>query len=129
MVVLLAYVFGAQEQFTLPGRFTAAAANTCIAFLLGSGILFANLANGPLRSLASPYLGGMMLRRMLPTVVALIIGIVWVRLTLQSVGLFGTRELGVAVGTFSIIIAMAGILIWYAGLLDRLEKNSTSRRL
>ena len=123
MVVLLAYVFGAQEQFTLPGRFTAAAANTCIAFLLlGSGILFANLANGPLRSLASPYLGGMMLRRMLPTVVALIIGIVWVRLTLQSVGLFGTRELGVAVGTFSIIIAMAGILIWYAGLLDRLDK-------
>jgi signal transduction histidine kinase len=120
--VLLGYVFGASQPYIMPGRLTAVAANTSIAFfVLGSGILFANVPTGPLRSLASPYLGGMMLRRMLPLVVVLVTAIVWLRLIAQSAGLFNNNGFGVASGTVVIIIAVAGILIWYAGLLDRLD--------
>jgi signal transduction histidine kinase len=119
MAVLLGYLFGASDVYSTPGQFTGVAANTSIAFLvLGVGILFTNLPTGLLRSLASPYLGGVMLRRMLPAVVALIIGIVWLRLTAQSAGLLGA---GVATGAVVIIVAVEGILIWYAGVLDRLD--------
>ncbi len=119
MVVLLGYLFGASDIYSMLGESTGVAANTSIAFLvLGVGILFTNLPTGLLRSLASPYLGGVMLRRMLPGVVALIIGIVWLRLIAQSAELLGT---GVATGAVAIIVAVEGILIWYAGVLDRLD--------
>ena len=119
MVVLVGYLFGASDIYSMLGESTGVAANTSIAFLvLGVGILFTNLPTGLLRSLASPYLGGVMLRRMLPGVVALIIGIVWLRLIAQSAELFGT---GVASGAVAIIVAVEGILIWYAGVLDRLD--------
>jgi signal transduction histidine kinase len=121
MVVLVGYVFGASDLYTKPGQFAGVAANTSIAFfVLGSGVLLVNLPSGPLRSLASPYLGGLMLRRMLPIVVVLIVAIVG-RLIAQSHGLFETNAIGVASGTVVIIVAVAGILIWYAGVLDRLD--------
>ena len=84
MVVLLGYLFGARELYTVSGRFMPLPPTPRAFLVLGSGILFANLPTGPLRSLASPYLGGMMLRRMLPVVVVLITGIVWLRLIAQS---------------------------------------------
>ena len=60
-----------------------------------------------------------MLRRMLPGVVVLIIGIVWLRLTVQSTGLL---DANVASGTVAIILAVEGIVIWNAGELDQLDK-------
>ena len=120
MMVLIGYLFDARDISRAPGQFSGLAANASIAFLaLGVGILFTNLPTGLLRSLASPYLGGMMLRRMLPVVVVLIIGIVWLRLTVQSTGLL---DANVASGTVAIILAVEGILIWNAGVLDQLDK-------
>jgi len=123
MVLLLGYVFGAAELYTASGRFQAVAANTSIAFfLLGNGILFTNLPTGVLRSLASPYLGGTMLRRMLPLVVLLMTGIVWLRLLAQSWGMFDSVEFGAASVAVVGIISMGAILIWGARMLDRLDR-------
>ena len=70
MMVLIGYLFDARDISRAPGQFSGLAANASIAFLaLGVGILFTNLPTGLLHSLASPYLRGMMLRRMLPAVV------------------------------------------------------------
>jgi signal transduction histidine kinase len=123
MVVLLGYVFGASELYTVAGRFTAVAAPTSITFiLLGNGILFTNLPAGPLRSLASPGLGGMMLRRMLPVIILLPTGVVWSHLVAQSRGLFESIEFEAASVAVIMMISMAGILIWHAGVLDRLDR-------
>ena len=122
IVVLLGYVFGAPELYAVSGRFNAVAACTSIAlFLLGGGILFANPPAGPLRSLASPNFGGMMLRRMLPVAIVLPAAIEWIRLIAQSVGLFDSTEFGAASVAVVMMIFMAGLLIWYAGVLDRLD--------
>ena len=122
IVVLLGYVFGAPELYAVSGRFSAVAANTSIAlFLLGGGILFANPPAGPLRSLASPNLGGMMLRRMLPVAIVLPTAVEWIRLIAQSAGLFNSAEFGAASVAVAMMISMAGLLIWYAGVLDRLD--------
>jgi signal transduction histidine kinase len=122
IVVLLGYVFGAPELDAVSGRFSAVAAYTSIAlFLLGGGILFANPPAGPLRSLASPNFGGMMLRRMLPVAIVLPTAVEWIRLIAQSAGLFDSAEFGAASVAVAMMISMAGLLIWYAGVLDRLD--------
>ncbi len=122
MAILLGYVLGASELYTATGRFSPIAANTALgSLLLGSGIVFTNLPAGPLRRLTSPYLGGVMLREMLPVIVALTTAILWLRLMAQSAGLFISVEFGVASAGVAIMISMAVILIWYAGVLDRLD--------
>jgi signal transduction histidine kinase len=122
MVVVLGYIFGASELYTVSGRFNAVAANTSIAFfVLGIGILFADLPNGPLRSLASPYLGGMMLRRVLPLFMVFMTAIVWIRLVAQAHGVFDSLEMGAASVAVVTMISVGGILIWHAGVLDQLD--------
>ncbi len=122
MVVLLGYVFGAPELYTVSGRFTPVSANSSIAFIaLGVGILLANLPVGPLHTLVSAYLGGAMLRRMLPVAIILPTAVVGARLFAQSAGLFNSIEIGAAAVAVVMMIFMAGILTWYAGILDRLD--------
>lgn len=121
-LTFLGYVFGASEFYTVAGKFSPIAANTSIAFIaLGIGIQCANLPAGPLHSLASGYLGGVMLRRMLPVAIVLPIAIVWGRLLAQSVGLFNSNEFGAAAVAAIMVISIAGFLVWYAGLLNRLD--------
>jgi signal transduction histidine kinase len=127
VVVLLGYVFGAPELYAVSGRFNAVAANTSIAiFVLGVGILFANLPTGPLRNLAGPNFGGMMLRRMLPVAIVIPTAVEWIRLVAQSAGLFNSSEFGAASVAVAMMVSMTGLLIWYAGVLDRLD--SAQRR-
>jgi signal transduction histidine kinase len=119
----LGYLFGASEFYTVSGLFSAVAVNTSIALiLLGVGIQFANLPAGPLRSLASGYLGGIMLRRMLPVAIVLPIATVWMRLIAQSAGLFNSNGLGGAAVAAIMVMSFAGFLVWYAGMLDRLDR-------
>ena len=123
MVMLLGYAFGASELYAVAGRFTAVAATTAAAFvLLGGGILFTNLPGGPLRGLASPGLGGVMLRRMLPVSMVVMTAVVWFRLLAQSWGLFDSIGFGAASVTVVLMVAVGGMLSWCAGLLDRLDR-------
>ena len=62
-----------------------------------------------------------MLRRMLPVAIVLPTAIVWIRLIAQSAGLFDSIEFGAASVAVVMMISMAGLLIWYAGVLDRLD--------
>ncbi len=122
-VLLLGYLLGAAELYTMSGRVQAIAANASISFfVLGCGVLLANLPSGPLRSLASPYLGGIMLRRMLPGIIVFMTGFVWLRLVAQSLGLFDSVEFGAASVAVAAIICTGGILIWYAGFFDRIDQ-------
>jgi hypothetical protein len=122
MVMVLGYIFGAAELYTVSGRFTAVAATTAIAsLLLGCGILSANLPIGPPRSLANPHLGGMMLRRMLPVAILLPTITVWLRLVAQNRDLFESIEFGAASVAVVMMISIGAILVWYAGVLDRLD--------
>jgi len=121
-LTLLGYVFGASEFYTVSGRFSPIAANTSLALvLLGVGIQFANLPVGPLHSLASGYLGGTMLRWMLPVAIVLPIAIVWGRLVAQTAGLFDSNGFGAAAVAAIMVLSIAGFLVWYAGMLDRLD--------
>jgi signal transduction histidine kinase len=122
VLVLLGYVFGASEFYTVSGLFSPISANTSLAFvLLGVGIQSANLPAGPLRSLASGYLGGILLRRMLPVAIVLPIATVWTRLVAQSEALFHSNGFGAAAVAAVMVMSIAGFLIWHAGMLDRLD--------
>ena len=91
--------------------------------LLCAGIVFATIQSSPLRWLASPRSGGVMLRRLLPVAVLTPALIVWARLLGQEYGLFSTIEFGAAAIAAATIVAFSGALLWCAALLDALDRE------
>src|SRR5262249_37361562 len=119
----LGYLYGAPELYTVSGRFSAVAANTAIALmLLGIGIQFANLSASPLHRLASGYRGGLMLPPARPVAIVLRIATVGTRLIAQTRGLFDSNAFGGAAVAGVMVMSFAYALIWYAGMLDRLDR-------
>jgi signal transduction histidine kinase len=53
--------------------------------------------------------------------VALPVAIIWLSLLAQAAGLLDSIELGGAMAAVVMIVSMAGILLWYAGVLDRMD--------
>ena len=96
---------------------------TILAFLaLSLGLLEADPGRGLLASARSPGAGGLMLRRLLPTAVALPVGLGWLSFLGQRAGLYDIPA-GAALMVTSTVLLL-GALIWRnAGLLDRLDRD------
>jgi PAS domain S-box-containing protein len=120
VLVITGYLFGAEELYSIRGRYTAMGVSTGLAFLLlASGLLVTGSERGILRWLASPRSGGVMLRRLLPVTVCIPLLISWVRLQAQAAGLFATGEFGAASVGVANVVFLSCVLLLVAAELDR----------
>lgn len=121
-LMLTAYLFGAEEVYSFSGHFNTMAFPTALAFLLlSSGLLVIGSERGPLRWLASPRSGGVMLRRLLPVVIFGPVLTIWLRFNGQAAGLLGTVEFGAAIAAVANIILFSCPLLWAVAQLDRTD--------
>ncbi len=118
LVGLLGYIYGVSE-FTGLAASTKMAVHTAVAFLVAyAGLVAARPERGLAAMLAWDCPGGMLLRRLLPTVIVLTILIGWLRVASERQGLtvFGTA-LRVTVD----IVILGAALIVAARMLHRLD--------
>ena len=112
--ISLSYAVDAYAGMSLP---------TILAFLaLSLGLSEADPAHGLLALARSPGAGGIMLRRLLPTAVALPVGLGWLSFLGQRAGLYDI-PLGTALMVTSTVLLL-GVLIWRSAcLLERLDRD------
>ena len=90
--------------------------------LLSLGVLLARPEKGVTAVLVSPRAGGMVARRLLPSCVAALVVVAWLRWMGQRVGLYGT-ESGVILMVTS-AVAVIAVLIWMnARALDQADEQ------
>jgi two-component system, sensor histidine kinase and response regulator len=110
---LTGYLYGTGGFYGI-GGFIPMALNTALAFaVLVAGILCARPYRDPLRTVHSDTTGGMMMRRLLPAAVLLPLGLGWLRLRGQQIGLYET-ETGVTLNAIAIVLTLL-LLVWFTG--------------
>ncbi|CAN5576721.1 hypothetical protein BH23PSE2_BH23PSE2_10790 [soil metagenome] len=125
-VFLVALLALAGYAYRVPGfiglaKFIPMALPTALVFLtLALGVFVARPNAGMMAVIASPSLGGMMARRLFPSMVLTILALGWLRLEGQRRGLYGL-ELGLALYTLANITMFGALVWWGARLLHRLE--------
>lgn len=122
LAALVGYFSGVTSLYGVRG-FTQMAVPTTVAFLgLALSVCFARPAYPPMRRLTSATPGGAALRRLIPAVVVIPIGLGALRLAGQQAGLYPT-----VVGVWLMVlstIALALVLTWrLAGSLDRADAH------
>ena len=97
--------------------------NAGLAFLALSAAVIASRPRTRLvRILASGPPAGVIARRVLPYAIAIIVVLSWLELASEHAG-FWSPDFGNAVQVLMAVVAVGGLLIWSAGLLDRAESQ------
>jgi PAS domain S-box-containing protein len=120
---LIAFLAAFDYALDLEGDATGMALHGAALFgLLSLGVLLARPEKGVTAVLVSPRVGGMVARRLLPSCVAALVVVAWLRWMGQRVGLYGTKS-GVILMVTS-AVAVIVVLIWVnARALDRADKE------
>jgi two-component system NtrC family sensor kinase len=120
LVALLAatgHLYGVTVPYGI-ASYTQMAMHTALAFVvLSVGVLFARPERGVMGIVASEGAGGIMARRLLPTVVAVPIALSWLRLWGERVGFYGT-EFGLSLVVVSSIAVFVALIWSYASSMD-----------
>jgi diguanylate cyclase (GGDEF)-like protein len=120
LLPIIGYVYGTKLFYGI-GSFVPMALHTALIFLLlGIGILSARAGRGLTKTIIDSGMSGVMVRRLLPAVIALPIIIGWLRLEGQRLGLYD-NELGVALMVVAHILIFALLIWWNSFLLFRLD--------
>jgi len=126
LLVLLGYAYGVRSLYALR-PYNTVALHTTFAFLaLVCGILCQRPARGVLHFVTTPGPGGTLARRILPAVVFLPMGLAWLRVQGQNLGLYGTG-FGVALLVLANIVCLAALVISTARALE--SSHVAERRL
>ena len=120
MLALIGHAYGAEYPPALIRHATMGIlAAFCIA-LLSAGVLFARPDRGVMRVLVSDSIGGIMARWLLPTAIAMMVVLGWLRIAGEHAGYYQS-EFGLAMLT-SVSIAILGALVWRsARSIDRAD--------
>ena len=103
------YIYGATISYSI--IVTPMALNTSIAFIIVClGLLFSRPDQGIMATFTSPLLGGVMARRLLPSIIAILLVIGFIRIIGERLGLYDVAT-GVAITIISAIIILS-FLIW-----------------
>ncbi|HEV8395470.1 MAG TPA: PAS domain S-box protein [Vicinamibacterales bacterium] len=124
LMTLCGYAYGAASLYSIPGFGSISIYTTGCVLILGLSVLAAQPAGGLMRVLSADAVGGMLARRLLPVIVAVPIGIGWLRLVGERRGLYDT-EFGQALFTVSSIVII-GAVGWFT--LRRLILVETGER-
>jgi len=119
---IIGYLYGTRSFYGI-GQFIPMALHTAFTFLmLGVGLLFAQPERPIIATLFDKGMSGIMVRRLLPAVIAMPIMLAWFRLKGQKIGLYD-NELGAALAVVIQILVLAAIVWWNSFLLLRLDKQ------
>jgi two-component system cell cycle sensor histidine kinase/response regulator CckA len=126
LLVLLGYAYGVRSLYALR-PYNTVALHTTVAFLaLVCGILCRRPSAGVMAFVVAPGPGGTLARRILPAVVLVPMGLAWLRVQGQSLGLYGTG-FGVALLVSSNIVCLVLLVSSTARALER--SHVAERRL
>jgi diguanylate cyclase (GGDEF)-like protein len=120
LLPIIGYAYGTRMLYGV-GHFIPMALHTALTFLaLGIGSLFARPGRGLTVTILDKGVSGVMVRRLLPAVVALPIVMGWLRLEGQRLNLY-ENELGVALMAVAHILILATLVWWNSFLLFRID--------
>jgi diguanylate cyclase (GGDEF)-like protein len=120
LLPIIGYAYGTKMLYGV-GHFIPMALHTALTFLaLGIGSLFARPGRGLTVTILDKGVSGVMVRRLLPAVVALPIVMGWLRLEGQRLNLY-ENELGVALMAVAHIMILATLVWWNSFLLFRID--------
>ncbi|MBX3405049.1 MAG: PAS domain-containing protein [Phycisphaeraceae bacterium] len=120
MLALIGYLYGVGRLYGV-AAFIPMALPTATAFMLLVSGLLAARPRGPVMALVvSRRAGGMVIRRVMPGAVVIVLVLGLLRLKGQEAGLFEI-ELGVSLMSAGTILLMAGLVVYIARVLDRLD--------
>jgi len=120
LLPVVGYAYGTRMLYGV-GHFMPMALHTALTFLaLGVGGLFARPGRGLTLTILDKGVSGVMVRRLLPAVVALPFLAGWLRLEGQRRGLY-ENELGVALMAVAHILILATLVWWNSFLLFRID--------
>jgi PAS domain S-box-containing protein len=132
MLSMIGHLYGAEQMYTIPHLTGIAMQTAGMVLALGVGLIASTPEREPMRTLLERGAGGLLVRRALPTVVLLSLGIGWIRVVAQDRGLVDTA-FGTAARTLAEIVAFVGLLWWAARAVRiheqaRRENEATTRR-
>jgi len=128
VISLLGYAYGQGAMYGV-GEHIPMALPTAVAFLaLGIGVFFARSDRGLVAVITSDDAGGVLARRLLPPAILVPIGLGWLRLWEQRIGLFG-GDLGLAIAVVLTVVAFTTFIGITARSLNRADRiRRTSQR-
>jgi len=119
---LIGYLYGVDSLYDISSYTQMTFPTTIACIVLNIGIILSRPKDGLMEILTSGTVGGMMLRRLLPTAIAVPFLIGWLRLAGRE---FYTVEVGVSLMVFSTIITFF-VIVWLNAI--SLHKLDLSRR-
>lgn len=120
LLPIIGYAYGTRMLYGI-GHFIPMALHTALTFLtLGIGSLFARPGRGLTVTIVDKGVSGVMVRRLLPAVVALPVVMGWLRLEGQRLNLY-ENELGVALMAVAHILILATLVWWNSFQLFRID--------
>jgi PAS domain S-box-containing protein len=123
LAALVGYLYSATALTGL-ASYTQMALHTALLFLLLSAAILAREPDSPLMIIITqPGAGGAIVRRLLPTMLAVLILLGWVRLKGQEAGLYGT-EFGVAM---LVLVSMTALAVLTLSSASRLTRDVAAR--
>jgi signal transduction histidine kinase/CheY-like chemotaxis protein len=120
---VVGYLYGASQLYQVP-RLTGIAFQTAtILVALSGGLVAAVPEHGLVAALRRDDASGVILRRLLPTVVLIALVLGWLRLEGEAAGLYDT-PFGAAARTLIEIILLVGVLWWTANGINRMARTA-----
>ena len=127
-LALLGYIYNVPALYQF-GPFSSIALHTALALiLLALGLLSARPEQLAGAFLTSTLAGSVVARRVLPAAILIPVGLGWLRLEGQRLGLFGT-EFGLALFATSNITIFVGLIYWNTRLLNQTDANQQTVHL
>ena len=118
LLCLIGYAFGVRHLYS-NASYTAMAPHTALTFvLLCIGCLCARPGLGWMEIVTSPSAGGMLLRRLMPVIIAFPIILGWLRWEGQKAGFYDT-QFGLALHTILSLLLLSSMVWWTARALHR----------
>ena len=124
LLSLIGHLYGAQQMYTVKFATAIAMQTASIIVALALATVASVPEREPMRTLRSPGAAGLLARRALPWVLALALGLGWIRLYAQEHGWVDTA-FGTAARTFLEIVLLVGVL-W--GAVRRVRQHEHALR-
>ncbi len=121
-VACVGYLFGVQSFYEAPAFSPTAPQTAILLFLMGLATLAARPSSGAMTVVTNPYLGGVLVRRVLPVLLVIVVLLGWLRWRGQAAGLYST-EFGIALLMLGEVVTFVPLLWLSAMRLNQLEQE------
>ncbi|WP_435011339.1 PAS domain-containing protein [Tundrisphaera lichenicola] len=122
LLALVGYAYGVQGMYQFQ-QFSSIAVHTALGFVvLCGGLLLVRPTGGPMAVVLDDSLGGVMARRLLPTLLILYFFIGWLRLMGSRRGLFG-ETFGISLQVVTSTVVTTGLVWWNARSLNFFDRG------